>query len=557
MSVPNPSNRATAHKWARAGYPVFPCRPDKTPATPRGFYDATVGAPNIDLWWDAMPEALVGVPTGRVSGLVVLDSDRREGYDGEEALYELEKRYGALPNTWVCLTPSGGQHRIFLAPDYPVANSAGKLGTGLDIRGDGGYVIVAGSMLPDGRGYEMEASSPPSPTTMPAWLLKLLGGSPGPQKVQEPRTGESVAEGGRNHYLASYCGRLAHAGLSVEQVRVAVQAENQRACVPPLPDSELERTVLKSTATKWVRTGETVTDTLDLAIPPTWDEFCALDIPPLTPVLGPFTTQQLCLIHAQTGVGKTMFALALARALADGREFLGWQSHYKATVLYLDGEMPGAMMQQRLGGGGRGLHIANLTHWAAQQGVGPVNIATPDGQAIVSAWADMTHADFLILDNLMSLAFVAGTSLSSDEFWAPILPWMIKQRGEGRTVILIDHSNTGNTVHGTKTKTWHMDLGMVLSGVGEDIDPGMVRKSPRIKVAFEKVRSPLDPDVYREKIATIADPGKAWDWAISGQDLKAQAMEMKANGMNYKDISTDTGIPLKTLYRWFPKGGKP
>ncbi|MDA8348208.1 MAG: bifunctional DNA primase/polymerase, partial [Pseudomonadota bacterium] len=57
------------------GLPVFPCRPDKRPYTEHGFKDATTNLDMIEEWWNRWPEALIGVPTGKASGLVVLDVD--------------------------------------------------------------------------------------------------------------------------------------------------------------------------------------------------------------------------------------------------------------------------------------------------------------------------------------------------------------------------------------------------------------------------------------------------------------------------------------------------
>lgn len=543
------------------GIPVFPCRQDKTPHTRRGFLDASTSRAQIRKWWAQWPDALVGMPTGQTSGIVVLDSDVRPEYDGNDALHQLRHKYGQWPDTPVTLTPGGGMHYAFKWPGFEVRNSASKVGQGLDIRGDGGYVIAAGSRLADGRSYELEASSPEALAEMPAWLLRLIGGSPGPQKPQEATKADEVPQGRRNEYLASYCGTLAHAGLSVEQVRVAVQAENERACSPPLAVQELERTVIRSTATKWVRTGEAVQEVGSLPAPPTWAEFCDLQIPPLIPILGPFTSQQLALIHARTGVGKTMLALALARAMAAGEAFLGWQSHVRASVLYVDAEMPGAMMQDRVRAsrGVEGLHMANLTYWASQAGYGPINLADPEGQAIISHWGDTVGADVLILDNLMSLAFSPGVSLNSDEYWAPILPWMVKQRGEGRLVILLDHSNTSGSVHGTKTKTWHVDLALSLSETQEDEpETGFQgRKSEKnLLTSFEKVRSPIPDEnghIYQDKILTLSEVGKEWRWSPGRDALRLKASEMKENGMNYKDIAHATGVPLSSLYRWFPK----
>lgn len=141
------SNTATRSQFHRAALacwkkriPVFPCKPGgKEPLTPRGHLDATTDATRINGYWNAHPGANIGIPTGKRSGFLVLDID--EG--GAESLHELEREHGELPATCAVETGSGGKHYYFRYPaGEDVRNSAGKLGPGLDIRGEGGYIIA-------------------------------------------------------------------------------------------------------------------------------------------------------------------------------------------------------------------------------------------------------------------------------------------------------------------------------------------------------------------------------------------------------------------------------
>ena len=153
--------------------PVFPCRPDKRPYTSTGFKEASTEAAAIEGWWRRWPAALIGMPTGETSGLVVLDVDQRPTVDGAQSLMELTEAHGQLPDTVEALTPSGGRHVYFRWPGVVVRTTAGKLGPGLDVRGDGGYVIVPPSEAPSGR-YEWEGSNPAEgAAAMPPWLLEL------------------------------------------------------------------------------------------------------------------------------------------------------------------------------------------------------------------------------------------------------------------------------------------------------------------------------------------------------------------------------------------------
>jgi Bifunctional DNA primase/polymerase, N-terminal len=158
-----------ALSYARRGILVFPCKPGgKRPLTYNGFWDATTDARRIGAWWYRWPAANLGIPTGERSGLLVLDVDSSGG--GPESLTVLERENGPLPRTAKARTGGGGVHHFFRYPSgHEVRNSAGWLGPGLDVRGEGGYVVVPPSRT---RGvYEWIDGSPPAEA---AWLLECL-----------------------------------------------------------------------------------------------------------------------------------------------------------------------------------------------------------------------------------------------------------------------------------------------------------------------------------------------------------------------------------------------
>ena len=152
------------------GAPVFPCAADATPYTAHGFLDATTDPEIIRKIWKRWPDALLALPTGSVSGTLVLDIDKKNGKDGESSLSALEDKHGTLPATLEVLTPSGGRHLYFNHPDCETQCSTDKLGIGLDIRADGGYVIAPPSHR-NGGTYEWEASNPEEFAEPPPWLV--------------------------------------------------------------------------------------------------------------------------------------------------------------------------------------------------------------------------------------------------------------------------------------------------------------------------------------------------------------------------------------------------
>jgi putative DNA primase/helicase len=167
---------------AARGIPVFPCKPEnKRPYIKGGFKSATTYPGLIRRWWRQWLDAMIGMPTGAVSGVFVLDVDVDEakGKDGEASLMALTERHGPLPETVSNKTPRGGHHLFFRhpGPGYKVKNSAAKLGKVLDVRGDGGYVILPPSARPDGAVYRAvpgRAWGEVEVADAPEWLLRLV-----------------------------------------------------------------------------------------------------------------------------------------------------------------------------------------------------------------------------------------------------------------------------------------------------------------------------------------------------------------------------------------------
>ena len=138
---------ASARHLAQVGVPVFPCQPSgKRPLTTRGFHDATTDIGRVEAWWSRTPEANLGVPTGAVSGMVVVDVDVHGPVDGRQAFARAER--AGLVDGWGLLveTPTGGLHAHFAATAGGEQRSWQAARAGVDFRGDGGYIIVSPSV---------------------------------------------------------------------------------------------------------------------------------------------------------------------------------------------------------------------------------------------------------------------------------------------------------------------------------------------------------------------------------------------------------------------------
>jgi hypothetical protein len=182
--------RSAALAYAANAWAVFPCKPgEKVPATKHGCLDATTDPDRVAAWWDRMPDANIGVAAGKASGIFVLDVDGDEGLD---ALLDLGH---GIPSTLTQHTPSGGLHFVFAYP-AEVGNSARTLGPNLDTRGDGGYIVAAPSIHPNGGRYRWAGKS--RPATVPGWLIRLIRPVPAkpkplPKVDESERLGRYVA----------------------------------------------------------------------------------------------------------------------------------------------------------------------------------------------------------------------------------------------------------------------------------------------------------------------------------------------------------------------------
>lgn len=234
--------------YAGMGLAVFPIKPrSKQPLTEHGLKDASKNPAQIEGWWSQWPTANIGIATGAVSGgLVVidLDVDKDKGLDGRVTLREWEAEHEKLPDsTWLAITGRGGYH-YFYHDTSTIRNRTG-IYEGIDIRGDGGYVVAPPSIHPNGNIYEWEQDPMLYPLAEANgavfdFLVGPVSREPEPIPFELP---EQIPDGQRTTAMVKLVCSQQAKGLSDEAIRAAVRAENEAKCVPPLTDQELEREV--------------------------------------------------------------------------------------------------------------------------------------------------------------------------------------------------------------------------------------------------------------------------------------------------------------------------
>jgi len=239
----SPLGRA-ALRFASFGWFVFPCRArKKEPATRHGLLDAKRDEQAIEQCWTDNPQLNVAVRTGAESGIVVLDVDGETGWD---SLHALEDQHGDLPKTASVVTPRGGEHLYFQHPGREIRNTTGFPGPGLDIRGDGGYVLAPPSVGTDGRLYEVDESAGVKP--MPSWLLEALTERQRADNARIKATDwqrfilDGVAKGERDTRMTSYVGHLFALNLPPTEVLALAMVVNGQLR-PPLTQKDLARIV--------------------------------------------------------------------------------------------------------------------------------------------------------------------------------------------------------------------------------------------------------------------------------------------------------------------------
>jgi len=212
----------------------------------REFQQRIASAGEIDHWFERWPDANVGIVTGRISGLVVVDVDTRHG--GPASVAEAEAAHGPLPPTVEAATGGGGRHLYYAHPAATVANRV-AIRPGIDVRGDGGCVVAPPSLHPSGHRYAWIAGHGPDELPLALPPLHFFGRAGAARPVGHSPLHwrrlirEGIGEGQRNNSIASLTGHLLWRGVDLDAVIELMLAWNRTHCRPPLPDDEVVQVV--------------------------------------------------------------------------------------------------------------------------------------------------------------------------------------------------------------------------------------------------------------------------------------------------------------------------
>ncbi|MEZ5445161.1 MAG: AAA family ATPase [Gammaproteobacteria bacterium] len=224
-------------------------------------------------------------------------------------------------------------------------------------------------------------------------------------------------------------------------------------------------------------------------------------------------SQSLSMVHAWRGVGKTHFALGVAYAVASGGSFLRWTAAVPRRTLYIDGEMPGARIQERIAaivaGTDRQPPSPDFLQFITPDTQdGPIpDISTRRGQDAIDRIVHDETA-LIVVDNLSSLARSGGAENES-ESWLPVADWALRQRTHGRSVLFIHHSGKGGQQRGTSKKEDLLDTVIALKHP-EGYTPEM---GADFTVKFEKSRHLFGRDTagFEARLITDKQGRQAWE----------------------------------------------
>jgi putative DNA primase/helicase len=279
-------------------------------------------------------------------------------------------------------------------------------------------------------------------------------------------------------------------------------------------------------------------------------QFLELSIKPREMLLDPVMPEKgLAMLYAARGTGKTHVALGIAFAVATGGRFLKWGAHKPRRVLLIDGEMPAAALQERLGSIVAGTTevqsgLANLAILAGDlieaDGIG--NLASPDVQGELDQW--LADVDLLVLDNLSSLTAVIRDN--DAESWGPIQEWLLKLRRRGISVLIVHHAGKGGQQRGTSRREDVLDTSISLRRPA-DYSP---TEGARFEVHLEKARG-VHGDSAKpfEAKLEIRDGMAVWTTRELEDANRARVEALLDDGLSVRDIADETGIPKSTVQR--------
>ncbi len=274
------------------------------------------------------------------------------------------------------------------------------------------------------------------------------------------------------------------------------------------------------------------------------EDFMEIDFPVREPMLSPWlTVASLHIVYAARGVGKTHFALGVAQAVSTGGEYLHWKSDKPRNVLYIDGEMAGSSMSERL-----------RVLYKDTEGV-PLKLFTPDlvnempdlgtieGQDLIADACEW--AELIVVDNLATLT--RSCNNNEDKVWLDVQSWAIRLRAQGKAILFVHHSGKNGEQRGTSRKEDVLDTSIELRHpTSYDESTGC-----QFEIQFKKSRGLMGEDVQRT-YASLNDG--VWTYRPLEKENYERVIDCYSQEMTKQaDIADEVGISQSQVSRYINK----
>jgi len=277
---------------------------------------------------------------------------------------------------------------------------------------------------------------------------------------------------------------------------------------------------------------------------------------PREPILSPWlNSQDLCMVYAARGIGKTHFAISVAYAVATGTDFLKWKADKPRKVLYLDGELPGVVLQQRLA-----MHCPSIKPkegyfkaWTPdlmglEEDSPPMpDLSTVDGQKVINAQIEADTA-FIVIDNLS--AWCRTGRENEGESWLTLSTWLSYLRRRGIAVLLVHHAGKNGAQRGTSKKEDLLDISIALDRPKEYLP----EQGAAFTAEFTKARHLKGNEAESLEIVLNDVEDKAqWSWRTVELSTFDRVVTLANEGLKASEIVIELDIHKSTVSRHLKK----
>lgn len=274
-----------------------------------------------------------------------------------------------------------------------------------------------------------------------------------------------------------------------------------------------------------------------------FDEFLTRRIEQRAMIMHPIIPAQgLLLLYSKRGIGKTFLALSIGYSVAAGVSLLKWKVDKPRKVVYIDGEMPASLMQERLKKISSGLKkdlvdpsFFRIITPDLQYGDIP-DLATVEGQNALEGI--LGDAELIILDNLSTLA--PSLRENDADSWSPFQSWILKMRRKGISILLVHHAGKNGDQRGTSRREDALDVVLTLKrGVGYSAQEGA-----SFEIEFLKARGFFgeDSESFAVKISPTDEDHLIWQIHESQENLYNEIVEEVSKRTPYRDIVEEYGV---------------